>query len=80
MLKAIKFALLAVAITTITACVPQDKKAESKRLEHNISSTTTEICLRGNKYLYLSAGNTSQVINIWDKNGKIIPCEEGERE
>ena len=80
MLKLLKFALLGLAVSALSACEPAGKVERSEWLSTEITRTTTEICLRGNKYLYLSAGNTSQVINIWDKNGKIIPCEEGERE
>lgn len=80
MLKLLKFALLGVAVSALSACDLPSNANESERLSTSITRMTTEICLRGNKYLYLSSGNTSQVINIWDKNGKIIPCEEGERE
>lgn len=77
MSKLFKFALLSLAVVATTACGPTDKVERGQWLATEISRTTTEICLKGNKYLYLSAGNTSQVINIWDKNGKVIPCEEG---
>lgn len=79
MIKSIKIALLALAVSALSACDLPSGANESERLSSSITRSTTEICLRGNKYLYLSAGNASQVVNIWDKSGKVIPCEEGQK-
>lgn len=79
MIKSVKIVLLALAASALSACYLPSGANESERLSSSITRATTEICLRGNKYLYLSAGNTSQVVNIWDKSGKVIPCEEGQK-
>ena len=82
-MKSVLTLSVVVLVIGCTPATPEEVKAGndaySKRIERNIKENTSDICIRGNSYLYYSGGNTSHTILLLDKNSKVIPCKEDEQ-
>lgn len=78
-----KMITLAAILALLVGCTPETPAEKTAKAERSssfwgryINRKTYEVCIRGNTYLYLDAGNTSQVILILGKDSKVIPCKE----
>lgn len=84
-MKILKFALLGLALTALTACeertpteTEQLKDAKGVRLERYFKrgANSFEVCIGGAKRLYVENGNASQFITMYGHDTRVITCEE----
>lgn len=82
MIKALIAAATILMLTACTPATPTEAQAiatrKGKLYSQYVKSNGYDVCIRGNKYLYLEAGNTSQAIPIFGADGRPIQCNEGD--